>query len=333
MPPARLRRSSTSGSATTGSGYYRVRPEDIPLAAHFLILADAFDAMTTEKPFRQRLTREEAFAEIESGMGTQFHPVIAKAFIAVQRGQDPASVVSADELAAIRDTSISPSAAFSTPTRGLGRPELVVTAGGGLLLVGLGTGITSLAAAGAAGALFGLKLLHRARKRVSRLCAAIEGSFPRSGDQAQLFGNLVDEIEQAWPLAYAALVDWSEDGAGGVLRLERGSGTPPEQSLISWLLREAESGAEIVVDTAEELPGDGVAIAVPLRRENSALVGFLVLCGDEQPPPHLLRALELCLDPLGVAFAETPQAIVLRPSRTKPRTLNVRRGQARTLEA
>ena len=72
-----------------GSGYYRVSRENIPLAAHFLILADAFDAMTTEKPFRPRMTREEALAEIERESGEQFHPVVARAFVAVQRGQDP----------------------------------------------------------------------------------------------------------------------------------------------------------------------------------------------------------------------------------------------------
>jgi len=51
-----------------------VNQENIPLAAHFLILADAYDAMTTEKPFRRRLTREEALQEIERGSGTQFDP-------------------------------------------------------------------------------------------------------------------------------------------------------------------------------------------------------------------------------------------------------------------
>jgi hypothetical protein len=317
-----------------GTGYYRVCQEDIPLAAHFLILADAFDAMTTEKPFRERLTREEAFAEIESSSGTQFHPLIAKAFIAVQRGQDPASVIPGEELAAIRNASVSSRATLSKPTHGLGRPELVALAGGGFLLAGLGIGQPVLAAVGGAAALVGLKLLHGTRKRVSRLTAALGDAFGTSGDQAQLFGNLVDAVEQAWPLGYAALVAWSEDGAGGSLQFERGAGAPPEQSLVSWLLREAESGAEIVVDTGGELPGTDVAVAVPLRRENSALVGFLVLCGAEQPPAHVLPALKSCLDPLGVAFAEAPEAVVLRQLPVKPRNLDAgSQREARSLEA
>jgi hypothetical protein len=61
-------------------------------------------------------------------------------------------------------------------------------------------------------------------------------------------------------------------------------------------------------------------------------VGFIVLCGPEQPPKHLLPALQTCLDPLGVAFAEAPQAVVLRslPSRTLDAGVSL---QARTLEA
>ena len=69
-----------------GSGYYGAHGSDIPLAAHFLILADAFDAMTSDRPFRPALSQEEALAEIERNAGTQFHPTLAKAFAAVRRG-------------------------------------------------------------------------------------------------------------------------------------------------------------------------------------------------------------------------------------------------------
>ena len=61
--------------------------------------------MTTDKPFRKRMSREDALEEIEKGSGTQFHPVIARAFIAVQRGEDPTAVIRAEELTAIRDAS------------------------------------------------------------------------------------------------------------------------------------------------------------------------------------------------------------------------------------
>jgi HD-GYP domain-containing protein (c-di-GMP phosphodiesterase class II) len=316
-----------------GTGYYGVPTEDIPLAAHFLILADSFDAMTTEKPFRRRLTREEALREIERGSGTQFHPVIARAFAALQRGQDPAAVLSAEELAAIRDASVPPRAGLAGPGRELGRPEMTALAGGGAFFVGLGLSLWGLAVGGAAVALLGFKLRHRTRKRVSRLTSALEAAFQAPGDQAQIFGSVADVVEQTWALDHAAFVEWSEDGAGGKVTLERGDEPPSEASLISWLLREAESGAAIVVDSGEELPGVGTAVAVPLRQENSALVGFLVLCGPE-PPAHVLPALESCRDPLGVAFAEAPQAVVLRQLPRSAETLDLDGGrQARTLEA
>ncbi|MGH3063405.1 MAG: HD-GYP domain-containing protein, partial [Gaiellaceae bacterium] len=132
-----------------GSGYYGAHGSDIPLAAHFLIVADAFDAMSSERPFRQALSEEDALAEIERNAGTQFHPTVARAFTAVRRGLSPEDVLTEDELAAIRDSSV------RLPVRSgaaelLGRPELIVAAGVTLALVGLGMGLTELAAAGAA---------------------------------------------------------------------------------------------------------------------------------------------------------------------------------------
>jgi putative nucleotidyltransferase with HDIG domain len=72
-----------------GRGYYGAQPDDIPLAAHFLIVADSYDAMTSDRPYRRALPREQALAELEAGAGTQFHPAVAKAFVALQRGLDP----------------------------------------------------------------------------------------------------------------------------------------------------------------------------------------------------------------------------------------------------
>jgi hypothetical protein len=312
-----------------------VPQHDIPLAAHFLILADAFDAMTTDKPFRKRMTRERALEEIERGSGTQFHPVIARAFIAVQRGEDPTAVVRGDELTAVREASaLSPSTARD-PVDLFGRPDLIALAGGGACLVALGLEQPIVAAVGAVAALVGLTVWQRTRKRVSRLTGTLESAWKVQSDQAHIFGRLVDAVGQAWPLGYAAFVEWTEDGAGGSIKLERGDQRPPEPSLISWLLREAESGAEIAVDEGGELPGAGHVVALPLRRDNSALVGFIVLCGLEQPPGHLLPALACSVDMLGLAFADAKPNVVLLPSRGPAATsldagLD---GQPRTLEA
>ena len=88
-----------------GGGYYGVGGDELPLASHFLIVADSFDAMTTDRPYRAGLSHEAALAEIERNAGTQFHPAVAKAFVAVQRGVDPATVLSVEELAELRGAS------------------------------------------------------------------------------------------------------------------------------------------------------------------------------------------------------------------------------------
>ncbi len=62
-----------------GSGYpYGKKEDEIPLLAHILIVADAFDAMTTNRIYKGRKDLEEAFVELERCSGTQFHPVVVK---------------------------------------------------------------------------------------------------------------------------------------------------------------------------------------------------------------------------------------------------------------
>jgi len=72
-----------------GSGLHQVvAGGDIPLAARILALADAFDAMTSDRPYRSAMSREEALAEIKRCTGTQFDPVVVTAFLktAITRG-------------------------------------------------------------------------------------------------------------------------------------------------------------------------------------------------------------------------------------------------------
>ena len=53
--------------------------EDIPMAARILSLADAFDAITTERPYREAQSPDFAISEIQSEAGKQFDPELAKA--------------------------------------------------------------------------------------------------------------------------------------------------------------------------------------------------------------------------------------------------------------
>lgn len=66
-----------------GRGYLNRRHEDVPLEAFIIAVADAFDAMTSERPYRSALTFDEAYDEIARGSGTHFHPEPAYAFLRV----------------------------------------------------------------------------------------------------------------------------------------------------------------------------------------------------------------------------------------------------------
>jgi putative nucleotidyltransferase with HDIG domain len=59
--------------------------EQIPLGAAVLGLADAWDAMTIERPYQRALTFEEALAEVRGGRGTQFAPTVVDAFLMTLR--------------------------------------------------------------------------------------------------------------------------------------------------------------------------------------------------------------------------------------------------------
>jgi diguanylate cyclase (GGDEF)-like protein/putative nucleotidyltransferase with HDIG domain len=64
-----------------GAGYpERLTGEEIPLGARILFVADAYDAMTTERVYRGPLTHEQAVRELERCAGTQFDPDVVAAF-------------------------------------------------------------------------------------------------------------------------------------------------------------------------------------------------------------------------------------------------------------
>ena len=73
-----------------GDGYPDgIKGDEIPLHAQLIALADAFDAMTTDRPYRQALSTEEAIDEILQFRGTQFSPELADAFAKMVREMPP----------------------------------------------------------------------------------------------------------------------------------------------------------------------------------------------------------------------------------------------------
>jgi putative nucleotidyltransferase with HDIG domain len=71
-----------------GMGYPdRLAGNAIPQEACVVGLADAWDAMTTDRPYRPALTVEEAAAEVRNCRGTQFSPAVVDAFFAAFRRQ------------------------------------------------------------------------------------------------------------------------------------------------------------------------------------------------------------------------------------------------------
>ncbi len=65
-----------------GKGYPRgLKGEDIPLLGRIAAIADSFDAMTTERPYKEALTYEEAVLELKRNAGTQFDPLLVEEFI------------------------------------------------------------------------------------------------------------------------------------------------------------------------------------------------------------------------------------------------------------
>ncbi len=66
-----------------GNGYpSRLKGEAIPLESRLMFIADTFDAMTSDRPYRRALTTEQAMDELHRHSGSQFDPELVKVMIA-----------------------------------------------------------------------------------------------------------------------------------------------------------------------------------------------------------------------------------------------------------
>jgi len=69
-----------------GQGYPRgLKGDEIDLLARILAIVDAYDAMTSDRPYRKALPKEEAIAELQRCAGTQFDPQLVEVFLKLIR--------------------------------------------------------------------------------------------------------------------------------------------------------------------------------------------------------------------------------------------------------
>jgi diguanylate cyclase (GGDEF)-like protein/putative nucleotidyltransferase with HDIG domain len=75
-----------------GRGYPSgLQGNNVPLDARILAVADSFDAMTSPRPYRKIMTREEALQEIKTCSGTQFDPHVVEVFLSIKNLEVKAS--------------------------------------------------------------------------------------------------------------------------------------------------------------------------------------------------------------------------------------------------
>jgi len=82
--PAVIEGVATHHERWDGSGYPRgLKGDQIPITGRILAVAEAFDVMTSDQPYREKMIVEEAVIEIQSHSGEQFDPVVVDALLGI----------------------------------------------------------------------------------------------------------------------------------------------------------------------------------------------------------------------------------------------------------
>ncbi|SHM89328.1 PAS domain S-box-containing protein/diguanylate cyclase (GGDEF) domain-containing protein [Caldanaerovirga acetigignens] len=72
-----------------GKGYpMGLKGKEIPLLCRILAVADAYDAMTSERPYRSPMTKDTALLEIRNNSGSQFDPKVVELFLEIMQHED-----------------------------------------------------------------------------------------------------------------------------------------------------------------------------------------------------------------------------------------------------
>ncbi len=72
-----------------GKGYYQLPGEKIPIEAKIIAVADALDAMLSDRPYRKALSLQQAKQELIKNKGTQFDPAVVDALISILEEKEP----------------------------------------------------------------------------------------------------------------------------------------------------------------------------------------------------------------------------------------------------
>lgn len=77
------------GWSWVSKGYFR---EGDSLISRIISVADAYEAMTADRPYRKALSKEAALRELEANAGTQFDPEIVDIFLKLKLASENASI-------------------------------------------------------------------------------------------------------------------------------------------------------------------------------------------------------------------------------------------------
>src|SRR5579872_1784178 len=218
-----------------GTGYPDgLRGEDIPLGARILSVVDCFDALTSDRPYRRRMSDEQALAIIVERRGTMYDPAIVDTFVAAHQRIMPAA-----------DSTPHPAARAIGEARSKDKEEARVDA------------IAVVADAGASDAMLALASLSR----------AVEGNA-RLADVGALIWLIVPQILPCDTFAIFAADDARDEvviryAAGAHAQAIRGISRASGAGIAGWVA--ANRSAAINADPAIDLGRHASDAAHPLR--------------------------------------------------------------------
>ncbi len=138
-----------------GHGYpYGLRANEIPLGARIVAIADAYDAMINDRPYKRAISHDQAIAELRRHAGTQFDPDLVNLFCDLYASRaptpDPTVLAMTQHETPAPSQIVIPAGAARATARRAPRPKSMPTAGSPIQPMTPTTGSTAMAAEGSA---------------------------------------------------------------------------------------------------------------------------------------------------------------------------------------